>query len=134
MPPVKTSPLAQVLLARYSYQNRRVFTTKSRLDWLQRKAPRQRKSQTPAEKANRQANRSTHRAKLKTAINESMAVIRAQAESLAEQFPGHSAAYYFRLLMQQARKKGAQRRVNMWNAYLSLNKDRVVGKFVSFTA
>ena len=61
MPTVQTSPEAAAALQRFSSRTRKVYTSKTRLDWSQRKAPRKRVTLTAAEKAIKLAKSKVHK-------------------------------------------------------------------------
>lgn len=55
-----------------------------------------------------------------------LAEIRKMAESMAEEFPGHSALYYFQMLMQCSKqyKLSPGRSVMLWNAFVHLERKK----------
>lgn len=128
MPSVKTSLEAQIELNRYSWYNRHMRTTKSRLDYGQRMIPHMRQPLIPTQKANHQLEMQEHQRKFKAALAEAMCTIWALAKSLAAQFPGHNMKYYFEMLMQHRHFKSVQCRVNPWNTFLSSKKAQLACK------
>ncbi len=125
---VRTSPSAQKLLERYSAKNRVLYTTKSRLTYLERQAPRAKKTLTPAQKAARQGARTENRDKFNAYLDKALRAVWELAESLAEEFPNHTAKYYYQLLLQTGHKRGTRRKVNMWNAFLHIENQKAAGE------
>ena len=74
---------------------------------------------TQEERKAKQAIRHAHKEKYLEALQAARAVVMAEAEKLAIQFPAHNKDYYYRVLMQQSNRTKGKRAINEWQAFVS---------------
>ena len=101
---------------KYSYLSRNTRTRLVRTPLRHREKPT--RQLTRAEKAVASARRRTHKKEVNEALEESMKVIKREADKLSERF-GRKRSHWEQILMQQSTFK-TERKVSVWQAWMSL--------------
>lgn len=119
------------VLVKLSKKARKLTTRRVTLPW-QRKA-RGRRKLTYGEKKALLARRKEKKTQLNERLDAVRELIFQEALKLADEFPGHDAKYYYRLIFQQSHLKfGEPRDITMWNAFVSLELTKYNnGKFIT---
>ncbi|KAL7283899.1 hypothetical protein ACG7TL_001171 [Trametes sanguinea] len=97
---------------------RKAAPKRVRFPWRERRR-RERIRRSRAEKRELQQRRDEKKEKLTNALVEARAVMWELAVKMHEDFPGHSARYYYDAIMQRARMRQTPRKISPWNAFVS---------------
>lgn len=77
-----------------------------------------RRAKLPAERQEAMRARRARKAAVNAALTEAHETLWEFAKGMANRFPQHDTAYWFRCIMQRPTKQLNERRPNLWNAYL----------------
>lgn len=110
-------PRAPDVYVRLPGHYRKPSTKRVRFPWRERKKRKQ-IPRSQAEKRELQKQRAEKKQKFKDALVEARGVVWELAAKMNEDFPGHSAEYYYRAIMQHSRLRN-KRKISPWNVFVS---------------
>ena len=122
MPIICASPSTLISLIRYGSRKCRLAITSQK---PHRCPHRPRKTLSSAQKAAWKLEHASHHTTFNAALEDAFCVVIKEAETLADTFPTYNAQYYFQLLMQHARKRDGRCKINLWNAFINDQRDKV---------
>lgn len=111
-------------LQRYASARRKLTTALKRQPWRHR-AKRRALRRTSTEKQALKAKRREKKEAYSKALEEARAAMWEQAALMRERFGSHTLEYYVREIMQDARLNKTRRAPSRWNAFLSLEVQRL---------
>lgn len=112
------------LLRKLARPAQKVGNKRIRFPWRQRKARNTGAKLTDAEKRALKARREAKRENIEDALKAARETMYKFAEAMSSQFGGHDADYYYALIMQRSRLKGAPRKLCDWNVFVSQETKR----------